>query len=495
MANRYWVGNGGDWNTTAHWSTTSNGLSGASIPTIDDDVIIDKKSIKLNGQTITTLDVEVVAKSLTITPSHNITFSHTNIKITTGYVCAHRTTIVNSVAKGGAVFSAPTGTPYNNVDGGSNSGWNFTDIANIFTISKSSGTVVAENTTFYGCRAIGGALFLAASRSNSDLGFNYGWIFSGFYSISGNVSGSVPEGLPIDLTGDVTNSTLLDEDGNYIFSGLEDGNYTVTPFTMGSPVFVPDHIDIILDAANSVDNNFTAHMTFESSFGDTLTLADSFSKIKTLNLISIGIGLGTTMLVGSSQQASATGYYDDGSSKDITYDVTWSSSDSTVASITATGLISALKTGICFITAMLTTVAYGEIRSRVALNVIQLDSSVFAGDETTLQCVQLNSLPNQTFNVTPTIDGKKLTIKVQLRWNIQAQYWVMTVINIKTGEYYVDDIPLMAGILPTINLLEPHSYLQIGSCYVVNISGSSTDVPNQYNLGTDFILLWGDTEV
>lgn len=41
MANRYWVGGNGNWNDTAHWSTSSGGASGASIPTSADDVILD----------------------------------------------------------------------------------------------------------------------------------------------------------------------------------------------------------------------------------------------------------------------------------------------------------------------------------------------------------------------------------------------------------------------------------------------------------------------
>lgn len=46
MANRYWVGGSGDWNTTStlNWSTTSGGASGASAPTLNDNVIFDQNS-------------------------------------------------------------------------------------------------------------------------------------------------------------------------------------------------------------------------------------------------------------------------------------------------------------------------------------------------------------------------------------------------------------------------------------------------------------------
>lgn len=46
MPNRYWVGGTGNWDstTTANWSATSGGPSGASVPTASDDVFIDANS-------------------------------------------------------------------------------------------------------------------------------------------------------------------------------------------------------------------------------------------------------------------------------------------------------------------------------------------------------------------------------------------------------------------------------------------------------------------
>lgn len=52
MANRYWVGDGGRWHGTDHWSATSGGASGASEPTANDDVYFDANSFSSNGQTI-----------------------------------------------------------------------------------------------------------------------------------------------------------------------------------------------------------------------------------------------------------------------------------------------------------------------------------------------------------------------------------------------------------------------------------------------------------
>jgi len=53
MANRYWVGGTGNWSdNTNHWSATSGGSPGASLPTSSDNVFIDSSS-GLSGGTIT----------------------------------------------------------------------------------------------------------------------------------------------------------------------------------------------------------------------------------------------------------------------------------------------------------------------------------------------------------------------------------------------------------------------------------------------------------
>jgi hypothetical protein len=55
MANRYWVGGSGNWNTTdtTHWSATSGGASGAAVPTSADNVFFDANSFSATGQTVT----------------------------------------------------------------------------------------------------------------------------------------------------------------------------------------------------------------------------------------------------------------------------------------------------------------------------------------------------------------------------------------------------------------------------------------------------------
>jgi hypothetical protein len=211
-------------------------------------------------------------------------------------------------------------------------------------------------------------------------------------------------------------------------------------------------------------------------------------------LLSIGIGsFSQVMLVGSSQQIQAIGYYDDGSNAIITQEVTWISSNTAAATIDSGGLIVTLATGITFITASLST-PYGLIYSRVMLKIEQLTSSLDA-ETAVFQQVPLKPDPNQTFNCVLTVDGRNIDLTFKLRWNAEAGYWAMTLIDSTTGNYLVDGIPLIVGVQPTINLLQPYGYLGIGSCYIINVSGVASEYPNDTNLGIDYIMLWGNSEI
>jgi hypothetical protein len=66
MADRYWVGGSGSWNSTTKWSTTSGGASGASVPTSSDNAIFDVNSGTAHFN-VTVTDNATCA-DLTITP-------------------------------------------------------------------------------------------------------------------------------------------------------------------------------------------------------------------------------------------------------------------------------------------------------------------------------------------------------------------------------------------------------------------------------------------
>jgi fibronectin-binding autotransporter adhesin len=67
MADRYWVGGTGSWNSTAKWSTTSGGASGASVPTASDNAIFDANSATGNAYVVT-IQASQTCADLTYTP-------------------------------------------------------------------------------------------------------------------------------------------------------------------------------------------------------------------------------------------------------------------------------------------------------------------------------------------------------------------------------------------------------------------------------------------
>lgn len=74
MANRYWVGGAGTWNSssTTNWSATSGGAGGASAPTSADSVIFDTSS---GTGTVTITTSSAVCLDMTVTATQALTFS------------------------------------------------------------------------------------------------------------------------------------------------------------------------------------------------------------------------------------------------------------------------------------------------------------------------------------------------------------------------------------------------------------------------------------
>ena len=66
MADRYWVGAGGNWNSTLKWSASSGGAAGASVPTASDDVYFDANSNTGTTAWTATVNVASAARSVII---------------------------------------------------------------------------------------------------------------------------------------------------------------------------------------------------------------------------------------------------------------------------------------------------------------------------------------------------------------------------------------------------------------------------------------------
>ena len=109
------------------------------------------------------------------------------------------------------------------------------------------------------------------------------------------------------------------------------------------------------------------------------------------------------------------------------------------------------------------------------------------------QLVQVSPLPNQTLAVVLSVDGASLALNLVFHYNEIADYWAMSVYD-QNFNLYVDSIPLVTGNDPACNILKQFYYLVIGSCFILNTSGTNPpDYPGNSDLGTNFQIIWGDT--
>ena len=108
-----------------------------------------------------------------------------------------------------------------------------------------------------------------------------------------------------------------------------------------------------------------------------------------------------------------------------------------------------------------------------------------------LQTVSL-SPSQQSVTAQLQVDGASLTLTLVIHWSAMAGYWVMSIFD-SQGDLLLDSVPLITGWYPAANLLSQYGYLAIGSAYVLNLGVANSDYPGNTDLGSGFILVWGDT--
>jgi hypothetical protein len=102
---------------------------------------------------------------------------------------------------------------------------------------------------------------------------------------------------------------------------------------------------------------------------------------------------------------------------------------------------------------------------------------------------------NQSFTCTLPIDSKNISLAFTFTYNEFGGYWFMSVMDAKTKTMLLDAVPLVTGEFPAADILGQYEYLNIGSAAIVPTSSLMTDIPDFNNLGTEYVLLWGDTLV
>jgi len=216
------------------------------------------------------------------------------------------------------------------------------------------------------------------------------------------------------------------------------------------------------------------------------------------NTNAISIIMDEVMYEGDSQQAYLLGMFDDSPETEAyvsNFDAVWSSSNTDVATVDAGGLIIGVAAGITFIKAVYTLEdsPVQTFTTMVMLRVEAKEGQWVIGQ--TYQYIPLMPIPNQLFRTTiATSKDRSIDLNIFLCWNKETICWEMTISDPISEEYYVDSIPLFVGEDSMFNLLRLYQYLNIGSCYIVDISGKGTGKPALNNLGVDFLMVWGYTE-
>ena len=88
------------------------------------------------------------------------------------------------------------------------------------------------------------------------------------------------------------------------------------------------------------------------------------------------------------------------------------------------------------------------------------------------------------------INGENKTLVLEFNYNAVGDMWKMSILN-ETEEVLISNIPL----LPTTNLLEQYSYMNLGSAVLIpNTDEVKEEYPSMNTLKDNYTLFWGDND-
>jgi Concanavalin A-like lectin/glucanases superfamily/GDSL-like Lipase/Acylhydrolase family/SdrD B-like domain/CarboxypepD_reg-like domain len=144
--------------------------------------------------------------------------------------------------------------------------------------------------------------FTPASRSvtingANTQGQNFSGVFTGQtkYSISGVVTsgGSGLSGVTMTLSGSAIGTTPTDSNGNYSFTGLSNGIYTIRPSKAGY-TFTPASISVTINGANTQGQNFSGVFTGQTKYSISGVVTSGGSGLSGVTMTLSGSAIGTT---------------------------------------------------------------------------------------------------------------------------------------------------------------------------------------------------------
>lgn len=247
MANRYWVGGTGSWSDTSHWSTTSGGTGGASVPGSSDSAILDGNSgggtVTIDVSTVYNLNASAFTGTLAQTTGAKV-FAGTSVVIGAGVTTAFTQIVfgqssvnfsinTNGVNVGGSVTISGVCTLQSALvtSGQIDVGGSLTAIDSTTNVTcgrlVNNGTLVMGSGTTWTCaQDFTNASFGSVNAQTSTLVVGTGITFRGatFYNV--RVTGAYAEffsgGSMTNLSTGATNTSIAFEGGT---------SYTVGSFT------------------------------------------------------------------------------------------------------------------------------------------------------------------------------------------------------------------------------------------------------------------------
>lgn len=109
--------------------------------------------------------------------------------------------------------------------------------------------------------------------------------------------------------------------------------------------------------------------------------------------------------------------------------------------------------------------------------------------------IPLDSTPDQEFNVTVEVSGISIPLFLHLRYNTEGEFWKMDVMDGRDHKMLIAGVPFLTGEYPAADILAQFQHLGIGSALIIEATDQTAEeIPGLFDLGTDFVLVWGDED-
>ena len=106
--------------------------------------------------------------------------------------------------------------------------------------------------------------------------------------------------------------------------------------------------------------------------------------------------------------------------------------------------------------------------------------------------IPLTSSPNQKFTCTVPVNGENKNFRFELWYNYQAEYWLFSLYDISTESYIFSNLPLLSSNYKFYDILYQLDYMKIGVCIMLPLIVDKKSAADDKNLGTSYVMIWGD---